>query len=184
MVNGKRQIVLIVHNIRSAHNVGSLLRSADGFGVDKVYLTGYSPYPKEKADKRLPHVAENDEKQISKTSLGAEKNLDWEHVDDVSGVINHLRKSGYKIVALEQTPEARNLSKFHVDNSIALIIGNEVSGIDQQLLQNADIHLRIPMLGSKESFNVSVAAAVALYQLRWYNSDANARKNKNARSKN
>lgn len=169
MAKGKRKIVLIAHDVRSAHNVGSILRTADGFGIETVYLTGYTPYPVSFKDKRLPHVAKRAEEQIVKTALGAEKTVKWQHEASVLELLHKLKKERFLLAALEQTASAIDLRGFSAEGNIALIIGSEIGGIQQNLLKEMDIHLSIPMLGSKESFNVSVAAAVALYHLRWYN---------------
>jgi 23S rRNA (guanosine2251-2'-O)-methyltransferase len=89
-----RKIVLIIHNVRSTHNVGSLLRSADGFGINQVILTGYSPYPKKVGDERLPHISEKITRQINKTALGAELTIPWSNSQDITGVINELKAKG------------------------------------------------------------------------------------------
>ncbi|MBI2008004.1 TrmH family RNA methyltransferase [Candidatus Saccharibacteria bacterium] len=162
------RIVLIVHDVRSAHNVGSILRSADGFNVNCVYLTGYTPYPAMANDKRLPHIARRASEQIAKTALGAEKTLKWQHRSDIFELISRLKKEGYLLAALEQTDQALRLPEFKAKDNIALIVGSEIGGIKSDLLKAVDIHLVIPMLGGKESFNVSVASAVALYHLRWH----------------
>jgi 23S rRNA (guanosine2251-2'-O)-methyltransferase len=180
MDKGKRKIVLIVHNVRSAHNVGSILRSADGFGVERVYLTGYTPYPVAPNDRRLPHVAQRAEEQIAKTALGADKKVRWQYDSDVFALLSRLKKNGFLAAALEQTNNAVVLPKFKAAGDVALIVGSELGGIEATLLKEADIHLNIPMLGGKESFNVSVAASVALYHLRWYNLKLDDRKNKKA----
>jgi 23S rRNA (guanosine2251-2'-O)-methyltransferase len=160
------QIVLIVHNIRSSHNVGSLLRTAEGLGVDKVYLTGYSPYPKQKNDPRLPHFADKQSRQIAKTSLGAESSVAWQHEKNISRLIAGLKKTGFQIIVLEQTNSARPIGDFAASGKVALVVGNEVEGVDDQTLKLSDDHLYIPMAGRKESFNVSIAAAIALYHLK------------------
>src|SRR3989344_1118065 len=117
-----RSIVLIAHNLRSAHNVGSLLRTAEGLGIDHVYLTGYTPYPVSKDDKRLPHLSRKIDAQISKTSLGAEQTLHWSHKEHIERVINDLRTRGFLIVGLEQTPAAGALHKFKTPEKEALIV--------------------------------------------------------------
>lgn len=160
-----KSIVLVAHNIRSAHNVGSLLRSADGFGVKHVYLTGYTPYPKGPDDERLPHISKKVDFQIHKTSLDAEHTVPWSHREDIDKLISELAKR-YLLVGLEQTPNSTTLNKFKSDDDIALFLGNEIEGIDQSILSKLDTCLEIPMLGQKESFNVAVAAAIALYHLR------------------
>jgi 23S rRNA (guanosine2251-2'-O)-methyltransferase len=159
------ELVLIVHNVRSTHNVGSILRSADGFGAGKVYLTGYTPYPKKADDERLPHLAVKIDRQIHKTALGAEETVEWCYQSKIEELINELKKNGFLVAALEQTPTATLLNKFLPDKKIALIVGNEIDGLDQKTLRLCDAYLQIPMRGSKESFNVAVAAAVAMYQL-------------------
>lgn len=151
------------------------MRSADGFGVDQVYLTGYTPYPEHKTDKRLPHIVKKTSGQIAKTALGAEKTLKWQYAEDVIQVLQNLRNDGFLIAALEQTAAAVELPKFKTSKDTVLIVGSEVGGLEPEVLNIASVHLTIPMLGFKESFNVSVAAAVALYHLRWYNQKSNGR---------
>jgi 23S rRNA (guanosine2251-2'-O)-methyltransferase len=136
-----RQIVLIIHDVRSAHNVGSLLRTAEGLGIKEVLISGYSPYPPIKDDGRLPHLAQKTGRQIAKTALGAEDSISWRHIDDLAMSLDELSARDFVIAALEQT--------------------------DVASLKLAGIHLAIPMLGRKESFNVSAAAAMALYHLRY-----------------
>ncbi|HUY85462.1 MAG TPA: RNA methyltransferase [Candidatus Dormibacteraeota bacterium] len=162
-----RNLVLIAHNLRSAHNVGSLLRTAEGLGVGKVYLSGYSPYPLSANDERLPHLARKIDRQIQKTALGAEKFVDWRHEPDVTKLITGLRDKGFTIAALEQAPGAIKLPDFKPSDRIALIVGREVEGIEPEILELCDLALEIPMLGRKESFNVAQAAAMALYHCRF-----------------
>lgn len=160
------KLVLIVHNVRSTHNVGSILRSADGFGVWHVYFSGYTPYPVQANDERLPHLRAKIDNQIRKTALGAEKTVRWSHQEKIRELIEKLRKDGYLIAALEQSETAENLKEFKPAQPIALIVGNEVDGIDETVLNLADKHLKIPMKGKKESFNVAIAASVAMYHLQ------------------
>ena len=167
MAISKRKIVLVIHNVRSAHNVGSLLRTAEGLGVEKVYITGYSPYPEAKTDERLPHVRQKTTRQINKTALGAEKLLSWERFGDIEKCLSGLGGDGYLVAALEQTTQALDLNKFYSNKDIALVVGNEVEGLDQATLGKINIHLQIPMLGQKESFNVAAAGAIGLYHLRY-----------------
>lgn len=162
-----RQIIVIAHNLRSTHNVGSLLRTAEGLGVERVYLTGYTPYPIAPDDTRLPHIAQKLARQINKTALDAEKSLPWSHQEDISEVIGTLRADGYTIVALEQTPSALSLPTYKPPQKIALILGREVEGIESEVLALTELQLVIPMFGSKESFNVVQAAAMALFHLRF-----------------
>jgi tRNA G18 (ribose-2'-O)-methylase SpoU len=160
-----RRIILIAHDIRSTHNVGSLLRTAEGLGVKSVYLTGYSPYPRTVNDNRLPHIYAKLDKQIHKTALGAEDSLSWHYREDIFELVMGLRQSKYKLVALEQNDKSIDLGKFKFEScpSIALIVGNEVKGLDKKILDLVDSIVEIPMRGSKESLNVVQAAAIALY---------------------
>jgi 23S rRNA (guanosine2251-2'-O)-methyltransferase len=163
-----REIVLVVHNVRSALNIGSILRTAEGLGIKKVYLTGYTPYPESADDSRLAHHSRKTSQQIHKTALGAELLISWQHEPNSNLVIDKLKAGGYTIAALEQTPASVELNSVHFDKAIALIVGNEVDGLDSDLLESSDIHLHIPMSGQKESFNVAVAAGIALYHLKYF----------------
>lgn len=158
-----RHLVLIAHNLRSTHNVGSLLRTADGLGVTRVYLTGYTPYPSLPHDDRLPHIHAKLTRQIHKTALGAEVSQAWEHHADVLPLLAQLQADGYTIAALEQTPAATALPSYQPPAKLALLVGREVEGIEPEVLAACDTHLVIPMFGRKESFNVAGAAAMAVY---------------------
>jgi len=157
------EIIVIAHNIRSTHNVGAIFRSAEGFGVTKIILSGYTPYPTLANDTRLPHISDKLTKQISKTALGAEAIVPFEYVEQPP--INELRQDGYRIVALEQAEESIMLSKYTTPEKVALLLGEEVHGITDELIAQCDDIIEIPMVGQKESFNVSVAAGIALYAL-------------------
>jgi len=158
-----RQTIVIAHNLRSAHNVGSLLRTAEGLGVTKVYFTGYTPYPISPNDSRLPHEASKISKQIIKTALGAETSQNWEHRENIEEVAKELRSQGYTIAGLEQTPAAILLPDYRPADKLAIILGEEVDGIQPDVMALTDVQLVIPMFGQKESFNVVQAAAMALY---------------------
>jgi 23S rRNA (guanosine2251-2'-O)-methyltransferase len=158
-------IVVVAHNIRSTYNVGSILRTADGFGVQKVIFTGYSPYPTQPSDARLPHLRDKITKQIHKTALGAEVTMPTEYSELPEPVIAALRADGYHIMALEQSARAIMLADVVVPQNSALLLGEEVHGIEPALLALADTIVEIPMYGAKESFNVSVATGIALYEL-------------------
>lgn len=160
-------LVLIAHNLRSTHNVGSLLRTADGLGVTTVYLTGYTPYPNQPADTRLPHIANKINQQISKTALGAETSVRWQHEESIDSVIQELKQPGYTVIALEQTENSLSLPEYQPPSKLAIIVGREVEGIEPEVLTKADACVQIPMLGSKESYNVVQAAAMALYHCRF-----------------
>lgn len=165
-----RQIILIAHDLRSCHNIGSLLRTAEGLGVAKIYLTGYTPYPVREGDTRMPHVAVKLHKQIQKTALGAEIMVDWEYAEDVVSVIKKIKSDGYALVGLEQTTESVPLPDYKPNDKIAVLLGREVQGIDETLLPACDTTVEIPMLGKKESFNVVQAAAMVLYHCRFFKS--------------
>ena len=162
-----REIVLVAHNLRSCHNVGSLLRTAEGLDVDKVILSGYTPYPQTDSDRRMPHEAAKLAKQIHKTALGAEEMVKWSHHAELLPVLAKLKKDGYIIAALEQTDDSRELPKYHPPEKIAIIVGREVEGIEPEILEACDLSLEIPMFGKKESYNVVQAAAMALYHCRF-----------------
>ncbi|MDP3934838.1 MAG: TrmH family RNA methyltransferase [Candidatus Giovannonibacteria bacterium] len=152
------KIFLILHNVRSLHNVGSIFRTAEGLGVKKIYLTGYTPEPYDIFGKLR--------KDFQKTALGAEKYLEWKQVKNIFALIKRLKQDGVKIVALEQSKSSINIKKFKPRAKFALILGNEVTGIPKSVLKKCDKIIEIPMRGKKESLNVSVAAGIALYALR------------------
>jgi 23S rRNA (guanosine2251-2'-O)-methyltransferase len=162
-----KKIVLICDNIRSAHNVGSLLRTAEGLGLDKVYLAGYTPYPISKNDLRLPHIALKVGNRINKTSLNSEDSLKWMHVEDLSKLISKLKKQDFCIVAIEQSKTSIDVKAFETPNKTAFILGNEREGVQEDILKLADKTIQIPMLGKKESFNVVQAGAMVLYKSRF-----------------
>jgi len=159
----KNNIVLIAHNLRSCHNIGSLLRTAEGLGVSKVYLTGYTPYPVAPGDSRMPHLSSKIHKQISKTALGAEETQPWEHLESVDELLIRLREDGYMLAAIEQAADSVGLPSFKPPKNIALLVGREVEGVEPEVLKQMDVCLEIPMFGKKESFNVVQAAAMGLY---------------------
>ena len=169
-----RSIILIAHDIRSCHNVGSLLRTAEGLGVEQVILSGYTPYPmlenaaNSAADQRLPHIARKLHKQIQKTALGAEASQSWRHEEDIATVIRELKAQGYTLAAVEQDPSSIPLPNFSPPDKLAILMGREVEGVDPALLPLMDTILEIPMFGSKESFNVVQAAAMAVFHCRFY----------------
>lgn len=162
-----RKLVVIAHDMRSTHNVGSLFRTCEGLGVHKLYLCGITPYPLRRPDDRLPHLAEKLDKQIDKTALGAARLLDWEHAAELTAVLAGLREEGYEIAALEQSAQAIQLPQYKAPAKVAVLLGPEVSGLPPEVLALADRTLEIPMFGKKESFNVVQAAAMCLYQLRF-----------------
>lgn len=136
-------------------------------GIDKVYLTGYSPYPVKEDDPRLPHIRAKIDRQIHKTALGAEQSINWDYQDDLMSLISEFKADGFIVLALEQTPRSVELQTYAPDSDTVLIVGNEVEGVDSQVLKACDQVLAIPMAGQKESFNVAAAAAMALYHLKF-----------------
>lgn len=144
-------MILIAHNIRSLHNVGAIFRSADAFNVEKIYLTGYTGKPPRK--------------EIAKTALGSEQRINWEHVENVFDVVNQLKEDGLNIYALETGEKVVSICDVIVDKPFALILGNEVEGIEKQVLDVCDVIIEIPMPGKKRSLNVSVATGIALFAL-------------------
>ena len=151
------RLFLILHNIRSSHNVGSIFRTADGAGVKKIYLTGYTPEPYDIFGKLR--------RDFQKTALGAEKYLEWEKEKNITSLIKRLKSGGTQIIALEQSKKSVNLKTFKSRSVSALIVGNEVKGLSKSILSHCDKIIEIPMRGRKESLNVSVAAGVYLFRL-------------------
>lgn len=160
-------MVLIAHNLRSSHNVGSLLRTADGLGAERVFLTGYTPYPEAAHDDRLPHLRRKTATQIHKTALGAEDSVAWEHAVALLPVLQKLHAEGYTVAAVEQATGALPLPDYRPPQKLALVVGREVEGLEAEILAACDLALEIPMYGRKESYNVVQAAAMALYHCRF-----------------
>ena len=158
---------LILADLRSAGNVGSILRTADACGVALVYACGTTPYPATKHDPRPAHVASSNHRAIAKTALGAHITVPVLHKPDTLSAILEARNNGFVISVIEQSEKALNLFHYHPVGPMALVLGAEVTGVESAALKTADVILELPMLGRKESLNVSVAAAIALYQLRF-----------------
>lgn len=152
------RFVLVLCDIRSAYNVGAIFRTADAAGVEKVYLTGYTPAPVDRFGR--------ERKDIAKAALGAEKTVAWESVKEASATVERLRKEGFFLVALEQDSKAADYNKIKTKRKTALFIGNETEGLSREILSIVDIVAEIPMHGKKESLNVSVATGIALFRLR------------------
>ena len=144
-------LVVVLDNIRSAHNVGSAFRTADAFGIDRVFLCGISAVP--------PSA------EIHKSALGAEDVVPWEHVADTLEAVSRLKAEGYTVVAVEQTVHSEKLGTFRREpgRKYALVFGNEVSGVRQDVVDASDISLEIPQYGTKHSLNVSVSVGVVLW---------------------
>ncbi|AKM80130.1 TPA: TrmH family RNA methyltransferase [Candidatus Saccharibacteria bacterium] len=160
------EIIVIAHNIRSTHNIGAIFRTCEGFGVTKIILSGYSPYPSLPSDDpRLPHIAEKLTSQIHKTALDAEMMVPFEYSETPD--LATLRQDGYRIVGLEQDDTSVILNEYSAPEKIALLLGEEVHGLTNELRESCDDLIEIPMVGKKESFNVSVACGIALYGLNY-----------------
>jgi 23S rRNA (guanosine2251-2'-O)-methyltransferase len=157
-MNAKTSI-LILENIRSVENTASIFRTAEGFGVSKIILVGTTPAPLDRFGRKR--------QDFTKVSLGSEDMVSWEHVgsENLQFTIYNLQKDGFKIIALEQTPDAKDLKTLPKPDKFAIIVGNEVNGVSRGALDISDAIVEIPMQGQKESLNVSVAAGVALFVL-------------------
>jgi|SRR3989344_3372056 len=150
-------LALVLHDLRSALNVGAIFRTADAAGVDKIFLTGYTPAPRDRFG-RL-------NRSIAKTALGAEQSVEWEKVEDISSLFYNLKTKTYNLIALEQSPRAVDYRQIKLSGDTAIIVGNEVAGLPEEILARCDAIAEIPMRGKKESLNVAVAAGIALF--RW-----------------
>jgi len=146
---------VILADIRSNYNVGAIFRTCDGAGVEKVYLTGFTPAPIDRFGRQVG--------EIHKTALGAEEFIPWEVVSDILILIKKLQAKGVTVVAVEQSTNSIKLADFVLPKSVAYILGSETEGLSDAVLAAADQVLEIPMLGQKESLNVSVTAGIVLY---------------------
>lgn len=156
------RLVLVLHNIRSVYNVGAILRTCDGLGVFEVVFSGYTPW----VGKGLPHERDRLRAAIHKTALGAEESVRGRCVEDVLGCLGEYRAGGYEILALEQGERSVSLADFGgLRRDAVLVLGEEVAGVPVEILEVCDRLIEIPMCGRKESFNVAVAAGIALWEL-------------------
>jgi len=147
----KSKIIVVLDNVRSMHNVGSVFRTADAFLMEAVYLCGYTPKP--------PH------RDIQKTALGATETVEWHYCNTTIEAINLLKQMGYKVFAVEQAEGSVSLEKFTIAENIAVVFGNEVEGVDNQVLELCDGCIEIPQFGTKHSLNISVATGIVLWEL-------------------
>lgn len=147
----RNRVIVLLDNVRSLYNVGSIFRTCDAARVEKLILTGYTPHPPRK--------------EITKTALGAEDSVPWEYVRDPVEAVRSLKAKGVKICAVEQTDAGRSYTDLaHTDFPICLILGNEIGGVDPALVALADMAIEIPMSGIKHSLNVSVACGVVVFE--------------------
>jgi 23S rRNA (guanosine2251-2'-O)-methyltransferase len=152
-----QNIAVLLHNIRSVHNVGSVFRTSDAAGVSRIFLSGYTPTPVD----RFGYAR----KDLSKVALGAEKTVPWEFEKDPFRIIAKLRGEGWQIVGVEQDKRSIDYRKFRADKPTLFVLGNEVRGISPALRNKCDRLIEIPMRGKKESLNVSVAAGIILFSV-------------------
>ncbi len=151
----KHPIVVVLDNIRSAYNIGSVFRTADALALEKIYLCGITATP--------PH------REIYKTALGATDSVEWQYEQETLDAVNHLKQKGYMLLCLEQVENSVMLQDFtpQSNRKYALIVGNEVDGVMQQVVNNSDVCIEIPQFGTKHSLNVSVSAGMALWDILW-----------------
>ncbi len=158
MNKNKKELEILLYNLRSVHNVGSIFRTADAVAVSKIYLFGTSPAPIDRFGRKR--------KDLSKVALGAEDFIPWEQVENLKEFISQKKAVGFKVAALEQDKNSKDFREMCKEEKLLLILGNEPEGLDQEVLSLVDVVYEIPMLGKKESLNVSVAFGVAAYQFR------------------
>lgn len=155
----KSETILVLIDIRSAHNVGSVFRTADAAGVSKIFLTGYTPAPVDQFGRERG--------DISKVALGAEKTIAWEHIKNPQNLLKKLQTQNVQIVAVEQDSRSKNYKKFKrvkSAKSVAFVFGNETKGLPRKILERCDEVIEIPMQGIKESLNVSVSVGIILFR--------------------
>ena len=152
------ETILILHNIRSTHNVGSIFRTADGAGVSKVFLIGYTPAPVDRFGR--------EQKDIAKTALGAQESVPWEQREGIHELLVELKNCSYNVATVEQAKNSIVLADFTPLDKQVYILGNEIEGVPQDILEASDRVVEIPMLGEKESLNVAVAAGVVLFNAK------------------
>ena len=149
--------VLILENLRSVENTGSIFRTAEGLGVAKIILVGTTPAPVDRFARKRADFA--------KISLGSEDMIDWEYSKEIKAILKDLKAQNFQIIALEQSEKSQNLKDFQPKHQFALVVGNEVDGVSKEALEIVDAVVEIPMQGKKESLNVSVSTGIALYEL-------------------
>ena len=147
-------ISILVENVRSVHNVGSIFRSADGFGAEKIYLSGYTAHPPRE--------------DLYKTALGAEDAVPWEYYEDPLDAAAVIKREGIPLILIEQTKQSKSMYEIDWEFPVCFIVGNEVSGVSEELSAMTDIHAELPMRGVKQSLNVSVATGVVGYEFSRY----------------
>jgi len=157
MEKSELEIIAVLDNIRSVHNVGSIFRTSDALGINKIFLCGCTPTPKDRFGR--------ERKDLAKVALGAEKSIEWEYFKTTEEAIKKLKKEKFQIIALEQSENSIDYKKVKAKNKIAIILGEEVHGLNKKVLDLADVVMEIPMRGIKESLNVSVSFGVAAFRI-------------------
>ncbi len=153
----KTENILILHDIRSAQNVGAIFRTADACGISKIFLSGYSPMPTDRFGRKRGDIA--------KSALGAEESIAWEFSENIIETLKKLKEENFKIISIEQTENSVDYKKVVIGGKNVFIVGNEVMGVEKEMLELSDVVAEIPMKGKKESLNISVATGVALFRI-------------------
>ena len=149
----KDPVIVLLDNVRSLHNVGSVFRTCDAMAVEKLYLCGITAKP--------PH------REIQKTAIGATESVNWEYMEDAISIIHRYKKEGYTIISVEQTSNSIALGNYNWKNEkVLLVFGNEVDGVHQKIIDLSDFSLEIPQWGTKHSFNITVSAGIVLWDLK------------------
>jgi len=150
----KTPIIVVLDNIRSLNNIGSVFRTADSFLLEGIYLCGITAQP--------PH------REIQKTALGATESVDWKHFPTTIDAVNDLKSKGYQIAAIEQTEDSTMLNQFSItkNEKLAIVFGNEVKGVEQEVIDNSDLVIEIPQYGTKHSLNISVSVGIVIWELQ------------------
>lgn len=154
----KREIYILLHNIRSVYNVGAIFRTADALGVTKIFLSGYSPTPLDRFN--------NERSDFAKSALGSQKTVSWEYVKTPHKLLERFKREGVEVVSVEQDTSSIDYKKVKPKTKTLVVFGNEVSGVSKAVLLKSDIIAELPMRGKKESLNVSVSAGIVLF--RWF----------------
>ncbi|MDQ6985146.1 MAG: TrmH family RNA methyltransferase [Candidatus Dojkabacteria bacterium] len=147
-----KEIIIMLDNVRSALNVGAIFRTCDGANVKKIYLSGITPYP--------PH------QKVLKTALGAENYIDFEHVDKLNDSIDKYKEAGFEIISIEQTNNSKNFKGHEFGDKIVFIVGNEITGVSNEVIEKSDCSLELPMHGKKNSLNVATTLGISVYYIR------------------
>jgi len=149
----KDPVIVLLDNVRSLHNVGSVFRTCDAMAVEKLYLCGITAKP--------PH------REIQKTAIGATESVNWEYTEDAITIINSYKRQGYTIISVEQTSNSKALGNYNWKNEkVLLVFGNEIDGVQQKIIDLSDFSLEIPQWGTKHSFNITVSAGIVLWDLK------------------